>query len=220
MTLLVQQSATRSKDDGSLDIQIKKAVLASLAEQYEAMITTAGDGKVRTYGTMTAILSTPTVQKLGIKRHVLQYEIDKRKKKKQDEATAATDGIPLPTTTNDADDDNTTDPQMMPPIDPPTPNDYSQTTVKKVGRPSHADKAVQAEAKANLQNTITAAADAFAHLKAQAQTGGKKQVPTGALDRCIEEAKLTNNVPASVNISKKTVYSRVSRGNHTGSKVP
>jgi hypothetical protein len=96
---------------------------------------------------------------------------------------------------------------------------YSQTTKKKVGRPSHADKVVQAEAKANHENTIAAAADAFAQLKAQAHAGGKKQVPTGELDRCIEEAKLANNVPASANISKWTVYSRVSRGNHSGQKI-
>jgi hypothetical protein len=98
-----QGGRKRSKDGGSLDIRIKKVVLASLAEQYEAI--TKADGKV-TYGTMTAILSTPTAQKLGIKRHVLQYEIDKRKKQKQDEATAT--DVPLPTTTaNDADDERT-----------------------------------------------------------------------------------------------------------------
>jgi hypothetical protein len=159
-TMAEQQGGRkRYKDDGSLDIRIKKAVLAkvlaSLAEHYEAITTRTAGGKVK-HGTMTAILSTPTVQKLGIKRHVLQYEIDKRKKKKQEDEASTATAVPLPTTrrtTNDADDDddNTTDPQMMlpPTIDPPpTPIDYySQTTKKKVGRPSHdADKAVQAEA--------------------------------------------------------------------------
>jgi hypothetical protein len=37
----------------------------------------------------------------------------------------------------------------------------SQAMKKKVGHPSHANKSVQAKVKANLQNTITAAAEGW-----------------------------------------------------------
>jgi hypothetical protein len=151
-------------------------------------------------------LNLPTSKTLGIKPHVLLYELEKRKKIKQDEATAM--DIPLPTTTNDADDENT-GPQM-PPID-------SQTSTKKVSRPSIANKAAQAEAVAKIQKAITNAANAFAQMQTKARAVSKQDPHSGLLG-CIEEAKAANCIPASLTISHHTVKARVARGNHTGRK--
>jgi hypothetical protein len=51
--------------------------------------------------------------------------------------------------------------------------------------------------RASMASHPIAAANAFVHMKVQARASGKKQVPTGKLDCCIEEAKLANNVPSS-----------------------
>jgi hypothetical protein len=195
----------RSVVDAGADKRIKKALLVSLADEYEAKVV-SNNGKPQ-HGTLTALLNLPTAKILGIKRHALLYELEKRKKQKQDEATAT--DVPLPTTTNVADDDENTDPQM-PPID-------SQTSTKKVGRPSIADKAAQAEAEAKIQKAITDAADAFAQMQTKARAVGK-QAPHGGLLGCIEEAKAANGIPASLTISRHTVKARVARGNHTGRK--
>jgi hypothetical protein len=149
----------RSLYDGVEEKRLKKVLLASLADEYEEAKVLSNDGKAK-HGTMTALLKSPTAQTLGIKRHVLLYELEKRKKNKQDEAT---DVQPLPTTTtNDAahhDEKNEiTDPQMP----------------KKVGRPSLADKAAQAEAWTKIQKAITDAANALVKMRTDARAVGQK----------------------------------------------
>jgi hypothetical protein len=192
-----------SVDDGIAEKRLKKLILASLADEYEAKAK-SNDGKPQ-HGTMKVLLNLPTAKALGIKWHAIMYELEKQKKSKQDIAT----DVPLLTTTNDAleTDENT---------DPRTPLD-SQTSTKKVGHPSHADKAAQAKAEEKIQKAVTDATNAFAQMKTDARAVGKK-APDGRLLCCVEEAKAANGIPASITISPETVRKRVARGNKTGQK--
>jgi hypothetical protein len=198
----------RSVVDAGADKRVKKALLASLADEYEAKAE-SNNGKPY-HGTMKGLLNLPTAKALSIKRHAIQYELDKRKKIKQDMAMAM--DVPLPTTTND----ENAEPQM-PPIDPQTPIDSQTASTKKVGCPSLVDKAAQAKVEAKMQNAITDAASAFAQMQTDARAVGKK-APYGGLLSCIEEAKAANGIPTSHTISRNTIKVRVLRGNHTGQK--